>query len=128
MKVLEARCAYLTNAEVFQYIRQMEEEQNERATKRGSATALVCENLRTVQFELLKYLRTLTNSEKVDEKTLLECIEKLAPFNLTKAERLMIINNKPSSQPEIYGCVEDIENRLTDEQVNKLVEAVASFP
>nr|3AYH_A Chain A, DNA-directed RNA polymerase III subunit rpc9 [Schizosaccharomyces pombe 972h-] len=129
MKVLEARDAYLTNAEVFFHLKEMENEQNARTQERGAAQALVCENLRTIQFEILKYLSSQGNCEGLTKERFLDCIAIFNEFELTKAEILVILNNKPSSVPELYACIEGIEERFKEEDIFKLVEKInTTFP
>ncbi|EPY52043.1 DNA-directed RNA polymerase III complex subunit Rpc17 [Schizosaccharomyces cryophilus OY26] len=126
MKILNARDAYLTNAEVYLHLKDMEEEQNQRTRERGAAGGLVSENLRTIQFEILKYMSTQTNCSQMDEEKFLACLKVLDEYELTKAEKLVILNNRPSSIPEIYACIEGIEERLQEEQMEALIEKINS--
>lgn len=43
-------------------------------------------------------------------------------FNLTKNECLMLINDPPTSALHIQLIIEDSEERLTEDQVNGLIE------
>lgn len=48
----------------------------------------------------------------------------IKPFNLTKNECLLIVNDPPSSPLHIQLQVEDSEERLTEDQVKAVLEIV----
>jgi hypothetical protein len=53
--------------------------------------------------------------------------QQVMPFGLTKAERLQLVNHRPTSMVVLSLLVEEIEERLvTDEQVNELINVVTS--
>lgn len=49
-------------------------------------------------------------------------MREVLPFNLTKNECLMMVNDPPTSALHIQLQVEDSEERLTEEQVNRIIE------
>lgn len=49
------------------------------------------------------------------------------PFNLTRHESLMMVNDPPSSALHIQLQVEDSEERLSEDQVKQLLDAVKLY-
>lgn len=63
----------------------------------------VCENLRTVEFEAIQYLageHQPTGAQSAAAITKL--VKDLAPYGLTKAEKLQIVNLAPTEAVELY--------------------------
>ncbi len=48
-------------------------------------------------------------------------MQAVKPFNLTKSECLMMVNDPPSSALHIQLQIEDSEERLTEDQVNEVI-------
>eukprot|EP00887_Chlorella_sp_A99_P005685 scaffold1.g5685.t1 len=55
-------------------------------------------------------------------------IKAVEPFDLTKAEVLQLLNHRPTSEVEIYLCVEQCEERLGEEKVGELLELETLVP
>uniref|UniRef100_A0A5S6Q4Q9 DNA-directed RNA polymerase III subunit RPC9 n=1 Tax=Trichuris muris TaxID=70415 RepID=A0A5S6Q4Q9_TRIMR len=70
--------------------------------------------------ELVKYFE-LIQTTKQTEQGLSTVIEESAKLLLSKMEVLQIVNTKPRSQLDVQLIVEDCANRLTEEQVEKLL-------
>lgn len=56
------------------------------------------------------------------KESILEFMNAIKPFNLTKNECLMLINDPPTSALHIQLIIEDSEERLTEDQVSCLIE------
>ncbi|KAL5612089.1 hypothetical protein BROUX41_000363 [Berkeleyomyces rouxiae] len=114
MKVLEAQSAVLSNYEVWKHLSEK--------TRRGPP------NLETVVRELMTYLDThpnpLQSPVTYDAGTIGSLVEGLRPYDLTKAEMVMILNIKPTSLPLLSAVVEDMENRFTAEQGEQMLEVI----
>lgn len=54
-------------------------------------------------------------------------MQAVKPFNLTKNECLMIVNDPPTSALHIQLQVEDSEERLSEDQVNAVLEIVRQW-
>lgn len=137
MKVLEAQSAVLDNYEVRQHLK----EQNARYKRRQYP---IPANLKTSVDKLLEWFNARDSSseqaesaESVDEINLMTqtplpfsqeriatLLERLRPFDLSKGEVLMIINIRPRSFMALNGIIDEMPERLTDEQQLEVVEII----
>jgi len=53
-----------------------------------------------------------------------EFLLKVEKFSLTKAERLQVLNLRPSTAVEVHLIVEDCEERMSSSTVDELLETV----
>ncbi|KAI0248854.1 hypothetical protein BJV78DRAFT_1284515 [Lactifluus subvellereus] len=73
----------------------------------------VSENLRTIEVEAIQYLTTDYQPTCVQTAQGVQCLTKnLAPFGLTKAEQLQVVNLTPVEPVELYVIVEELKDRL----------------
>jgi hypothetical protein len=87
------------------------------STISGSLSHLeASENLRTVQVEAISYLSAnhLPNLSQKEEG-ITKLVKDLAPYGLTKAEKLQIVNLAPALPVELYVIVEELEDRFGDQ-------------
>ncbi|KAJ1658130.1 hypothetical protein IWQ61_002574 [Dispira simplex] len=97
MKVEKAFSSLLSNYEVLELLREQEAYQKS-VPKDQSRDA---ENVQTIQFEALKFLKDSPCS--VQNATVIhEAITKLNRYKLTKAEKLQIINYIPRSPVDLH--------------------------
>ena len=59
-----------------------------------------------------------------DEKTVYRLMERLRPYDLTKAEMLMIMNIRPTRADVLNAIVEELETRFDQTQQNEITEIV----
>ncbi|KAJ7741952.1 HRDC-like protein [Mycena maculata] len=136
-KVVNPRAALLSNYEVLTLLRDLEADHlartktAHRIKKEEEASGLtptvpvsggkdptvveVSENLRTVSFEAIQYLSSEfqpTSSQTPEAITTL--VKSLEPYDLTKAEKLQIVNLAPQNHIELYVIVEELEDRLAE--------------
>ncbi|ODQ49997.1 RNA polymerase III subunit Rpc17, partial [Saitoella complicata NRRL Y-17804] len=116
LQILKVREAFLTDYEVLAHFKEIEERQKETAQVLGSAAALGSANFRTIQYELLDYLKSSPAANYTAEE-IVQLSQDLAQFDLTKAERLQIINSRPKAAVDLYNIVEEMENRLSEEDM-----------
>lgn len=56
------------------------------------------------------------------KENIVEFLEAIKPFKLSKAESLMMVNDPPTTPLHIQLLVEDSEERLSEEEVCQLIE------
>ncbi|XP_077251398.1 uncharacterized protein LOC143890556 [Tasmannia lanceolata] len=122
MKVIEAKAGALTNFEVLNILRTRVATSDPLGAL-GAVTPSECK-----VFDYLvqtaacnQTIESIDKFQKISEK-----------YRLSKAEKLNIINIRPSSQPEIFPIIEDCENRglepVLEELVNMVVEILPPRP
>ncbi|XP_060521984.1 DNA-directed RNA polymerase III subunit RPC9 [Cylas formicarius] len=117
MEIINSNSATLSNYEVFVHVQKI------KAAKRKHQGQLA-----TITYETLRYLED-TPCKHQNAKNVLDCLKALDPFNLNKSEKLMLINTPPTTPLEIQLMIEESEERLTEEQVSKILEIITEhFP
>ncbi|CAK5274723.1 unnamed protein product [Mycena citricolor] len=144
LQVVNARSSLLSNYEVLTLLRELEsdhlartktahrikkEEEAAGASNlsragggRDPTVVEVSENLRTVSVEAIKYLSADYQPTGLQApEAITQLVKSLAPYDLTKAEMLQIVNLAPQSHIELYVIVEELEDRLAE----RMEEAIA---
>jgi hypothetical protein len=80
-------------------------------------------NVATLELELQKYLQE-SACANYTSKSVHQFLSHLSKYPLTKAERLQILNNRPTNTAVLYPLIEEIEERLSEEQMEEIVELV----
>ncbi|CAG7852235.1 SubName: Full=Uncharacterized protein {ECO:0000313/EMBL:CCA67618.1} [Serendipita indica DSM 11827] len=142
MEIIKARAAFLSNYEVYSLLQEMEAKQLEQtraimATKKEENSEdlykgpnyvvpeEVSENVRTIQVELLQYLNNENlPTARQSEEAVAHLTRGLRKYQLTKAEKLQIVNLCPQSVLELYVIVEEMESRFENDvdDILKLVQ------
>ncbi|KAF8495703.1 HRDC-like protein [Russula emetica] len=124
MEVVNPGAALLSNYEVLQLLRELEADhiartriaQRLKKEEEDAAAATghpVSENLRTIEVEAIQYLSADYQPTRVQTAQGIQRLTKdLAPYGLTKAEKLQIVNLTPVEPVELYVIVEELEDRL----------------
>lgn len=109
--------AYLSNYEVLDIL------QNIKANKKQKMKQ---NQLATITYQTIRYLEE-TPCKKQSPEKIKGFLKALEQFNLSKCEKLTLLNVSPKTPLEIQLIVEDSEDRLTDEDVESLLQVVANY-
>ncbi|KAG6861008.1 hypothetical protein C0995_005028 [Termitomyces sp. Mi166 len=147
MEVVNARAALLSNYEVLALLRELESDHLARAKtalrvkKEEEAAGLpprlsggdtifgeASENLRTVEVEAIQYLSAdYLPTTRQSPEGITKLVKDLALYELTKAEKLQVVNLAPTMPVELYVVVEELEDRLGDHMEEILTHVESSL-
>ena len=112
MEVVNENVATLSNAEVFQLL------EDEKLIEHRIT------NVATVAYETIKHLER-TPCKHQDNETIEKFMKALAPYDFTKAEKLQLLNLRPTSIVEVQLIIEELDERLkTEEELQKLIDLI----
>ncbi|CAI8002796.1 DNA-directed RNA polymerase III subunit RPC9 [Geodia barretti] len=119
MQVIKDNAGMLSNFEVLDFLSESQQKsQGKRPNGRG-------QNLATVTYETTEYLSKTPAA--VQNPTCIEnFLKAIAPFNLTKAEKLQLVNLRPMSQVELQLIIEEIDERFSDNKIEEILGIVSS--
>ena len=119
MEVVNHDAGMLSNYEVYTLL---QEAQTKLSKIKGPNRRL--QNLATIAYETNKYLSE-TPCKMQSRRIIEDFLMALGPFKLTRAEKLQLLNLRPTTAVEVHLIVEECEERLTEEQVDDLIKVVA---
>jgi len=129
MEVLNHRSALLSNYEVLTLLRELESDhlartktalrikkEEEAAGNFGAKIQTqdeITENLRTIEVEAIQYLSAdFQPTALQSDAGIVQLTRSLSAYELTKAEKLQIVNLVPTQPVELYVIVEELEDRF----------------
>nr|CAB3233703.1 CGRP-RCP calcitonin gene-related peptide receptor component protein [Phallusia mammillata] len=121
MEVENPNAAMLSNYEVLKLLNEYVDEQKKTKQTRSD------QNLSTITYETLKYLNE-TPASVQNQDSIETAVKALRPFGLTKAEKLQMINLRPTTAVEISLIIEESEERVTEEQIDDIIEIISHLP
>ncbi|KAI5641711.1 RNA polymerase rpb4 domain-containing protein [Phthorimaea operculella] len=115
METIKANTAFLCNYEVMQILQELKDNTQKKHKREGS--------LATVTYETVHYLQD-TECKKQNAQSIQKFLEAMKQFKMTKTEKLMMVNTPPRTELEIQLIVQESEERLSEEEVKKIIETV----
>ncbi|KAI9366355.1 RNA polymerase Rpb4-domain-containing protein [Pilaira anomala] len=123
MLIKNVRSALISNYEVLKLLEESQEAQKQ--VQAVDPSVEYPEHLRTVQFELTEYLKGTPCSTQTPEQ-IANFLQALSKYELTKAEKLQILNWRPRSTVEIYLIIEECEERFSEEDLEEMLDSIIS--
>lgn len=121
MEVKNPNEALLSNLDVMRLLKDIQAGRNghQKPTKDQ-------QNLGTITYETLKYLEGTPCALQAPEH-ITPFMDTVSEFKLTKAEKLQLMNSRPTTMVEMHLIVEESEERFaSEEQMEHLRDAVVS--
>ncbi|XP_012274930.1 DNA-directed RNA polymerase III subunit RPC9 [Orussus abietinus] len=116
MEVLKDCSAYLSNYEVLEILQGMKSKKKQKMTQN---------QLATITYQTIRYLEDTPCSKQSPEK-IRDFLKAVEVFKLTKCEKLTLLNLCPKTALEIQLIIEDREDRLTEEEVELLLQTISN--
>ncbi|XP_064392179.1 DNA-directed RNA polymerase III subunit RPC9-like [Halichondria panicea] len=121
MEIIDKNVAMLSNFEVHDLLASLQ------TNTKGKKPNGRAQNLATITYETNEYL-SKTPCALQDAKIIKDFLNDLKLVKLTKAEKLQLLNLRPVTQVELQLLVEEMEERLSEEETTALLERVAALP
>ncbi|KAI1315314.1 hypothetical protein EDD11_000975 [Mortierella claussenii] len=120
MEIIKPDSAMLSNYEVLTLLN---DQKAQRQANEVAGTREVAENLRTVEFEVQKYLDASPCATQTPDQ-IASLRRALAPYELMKVELLQILNLRPKSPVELLLIIEEFEERFTMEDCSAMLQII----
>ncbi|KAI8922791.1 HRDC-like protein [Entophlyctis helioformis] len=117
MDVVDHCSALLSNYEVLTLMKTNFAKHNSTAPRQSA----FIQDLRTIEYEVIKYLEASPVAGQSPDQ-IQGALAELKSWKLTKAEKLMLINLRPTTRVEVSAVLEECETRLNDDELGQLLE------
>ncbi|XP_069127803.1 DNA-directed RNA polymerase III subunit RPC9-like [Argopecten irradians] len=120
MEIINDNAAMLTNYEVMTLLSDIQAGRGQKKPDKS------LQQLATITYEAVKYLEDRpckTQTPEIIEQFMTD----VQPYNLTKSEKVQLLNQYPSTAVEIQLIVEESEERLTEDQIYELLEVIGKY-
>ncbi|XP_060072312.1 DNA-directed RNA polymerase III subunit RPC9-like [Ylistrum balloti] len=120
MEIINDNAAMLTNYEVLTLLSDIQAGRGQKKPDKS------LQQLATITYEAVKYLEDKpckTQTPEIIEQFMTD----VQSFNLTKSEKVQLLNQYPSTAVEIQLIVEESEERLTEDQIYELLEVIGKY-
>ncbi|CAF0798340.1 unnamed protein product [Brachionus calyciflorus] len=134
MEIVNKNVALLSNSEVYTLLKETKEKSADKIIKKknldpnsSNFNTNVDKHLPTIVYESLKYLEKtpcVKQTPEIVANFLAKLDEKNKELNLTKVEKLQLLNQRPLSAVDLQCLIEDSEERFTIEQMDDLLDFV----
>ncbi|KAG0227827.1 hypothetical protein BGW42_002708 [Actinomortierella wolfii] len=122
MEILRTDAALLSNYEVLTLLN---DQKAQRQANEVHGTREAAENLRTIEFEVHRYLSNSPCATQ-DPEQIKNLKEAFADYGLMKVEILQILNLRPRTPVELVLIIEEFEERFSVEDCEKMLELIAT--
>lgn len=119
MEVKNKQCAQLSILELNLLVNELKNSNNPQLKSNS--------NLATLIYELSQYFNENETLSSVKLVQLLKKLDSSFPNKLTKNEKLMIVNILPDTLLQLVLIIKDCEERLTEEEIQSLLELINEF-
>jgi len=118
MEVIDEHAGMISNFEVLEVLKDIKDGVSGHKKPGKNQT-----NLATILYSTLKYLEKTPCNDQ-NRENIAEFMTAVEPFKLTQAEKLQLLNQRPTTAVEIQLIVEESEERLTEEQIEELLDVI----
>ncbi|XP_048680032.2 DNA-directed RNA polymerase III subunit RPC9 isoform X2 [Caretta caretta] len=118
-----AAAAAARDGGVFQLLTDLKQQRKDSGKHKQSSGQ---QNLNTIMYETLKYI-SKTPCRFQSPEIVRDFLIAMKGHKLTKAEKLQLLNHRPMTAVEIQLMVEESEERLTEEQIESLLQTLSSI-
>eukprot|EP00045_Choanoeca_perplexa_P017672 m.261564 g.261564 ORF g.261564 m.261564 type:complete len:185 (+) comp17600_c1_seq1:129-683(+) len=120
MEVLDESSALLSSYEVLSVVEQQLQQSKAMQTRRPNPGQ---ENLHTVLFEVKQYLQYMPCRNQ-SEDAIQAFLEEMKQYPLLKAERLQLLDTRPTSEVSLMLLIEECDKRFDEDQREAILASV----
>jgi hypothetical protein len=123
MEILDSNAALISNWEILHHL----QSQKAKRSSDSSQKAKIQQNLRTLEFEIIQYLKdpAFSKCSKHTKQQISLFLSQFKDIPLKKAEKLQILNMHPESLLDLHLIIEECEERFTEEQLNDMLTSIS---